>query len=1381
MTLEGKVKTETPEALAGHLVVALIDRRFVIGEGEDATETLIAGRAVSRIDADGGFRLELPDAEELRGEVRVEVQSPSGLRVGEATVALDDLDEPLLLAAEPIPAVELAPSDDPTLGRRERLTGRVLDERGQGARAGAVVVIWAVPLGEEEGEGEEEGADAFPLVVSTTADGGYFSEAWPSAQLRRAWGVVGGGEPVPIGLDADGRLPTEVVLVGPVPAPAEPQGEAGADCDCAENEPPRAPDQADLVSNPEAFSQDLGGACLDLTTPNRALDEIDFYGVVRTSEPEIEGVRLSEPAKLPDALVERLIRLASANRPLDIRDAERSGDDPSMRFLAKPKSSEIDERETADEPERTEEERELDPKALRLRPDIVGRMFRDPAAISAQELKRASRASRFKDVADVVQVLRRKGVGRVELDADHVVDWDDTPTTYQATTIAHGHLLHFKQVWRADGYSLGDLLHSLPLAPGQVKRIATLDWDREDVASRLASRAERERIDARISRDRDVSEIIASSLTERVRAGSTAHVEAIGGGIGGFIGPVIFGGAGGAAGAGSTAWQNAARDVAGNSLQRVRDRTLQSASALRSQRTSVVQTVQQGESLRAETDVIANHNHCHAVTMEYFEVLRHLQVTQELVDVRECLFVPFALTPFDAEKARRWRAPLQRRLRRRDLARAFDALDRVQDNWAHADFPPGRYADETIEYLDGELRLALTLPRPSDDDGAFSSSQWGPYAALLDQDAELIWKTHLGTVLKQDRDRVWNERLAPRIAARIIDGLQLSLTLDDGTSLSVETDATLVGRFRQGASMLVSLRPTGDPPGVTRARVAAVRVSLGATMPGPGTGVVHSLTIGYRTAHTAHSLIRDAWVMNDIGQTEDVNVAARLDRFERRNPREEDRRLLKTLIEHLNEHVEHYHQAIWWAMHPNRRYMLLDGFEAPGASGRSVAGVVENRLLGIVGNCLVMPVAPGIHLDPSHQPGKDDEGLLAHYAVSPPPPIRVSVPTRGVFAKAIMGACNACEVKDETRFWRWEEAPNPDVPPEILPLSTESRRRPLPNLRPDEFPEPLVRIQNAPDLPPPAALASALQLIGTPNLFRDLTGIELNQRNAAAAFKTAVETAQSFASQAGALAQQRYLQGSMDRNLAAIRDARQRNLISADEERELVQSALRGAAGERRPPESAPTSNPSVQRLLDRAAASPSSSVSVRRPTGEVEVRSGDHAVGPEGMDFDVDPPVEPQSQTQPRDCWAAGAAMMASWREGASLSLEAVADRAGAEWRQRLDAHQGIRAAEMPELARALGMRAESPQSYLPRGVLRLLRAHGPLWAVGDDAVAGNHLTHVRIVTGIHGDGSADGTQVSLIDPDPAIGATTVPFAGFAANLEASDVVRAGQGFYHW
>ena len=99
------------------------------------------------------------------------------------------------------------------------------------------------------------------------------------------------------------------------------------------------------------------------------------------------------------------------------------------------------------------------------------------AALAAVSAKKAELA------AQVLSQSRRtnsKPAGRVELSARHPIDWDDTPTFYQAAEIAHGHLLHFKQVWYADGYSLGDLLYSLPLAPGQKKLISVIDWDRRE-------------------------------------------------------------------------------------------------------------------------------------------------------------------------------------------------------------------------------------------------------------------------------------------------------------------------------------------------------------------------------------------------------------------------------------------------------------------------------------------------------------------------------------------------------------------------------------------------------------------------------------------------------------------------------------------------------------------------------------------------------------------------------------------------------------------------------------------------------------------------------------------------------------------------------------
>ena len=244
---------------------------------------------------------------------------------------------------------------------------------------------------------------------------------------------------------------------------------------------------------------------------------------------------------------------------------------------------------------------------------------------------------------------------------------------------------------------------------------------------------------------------------------------------------MIFGIGGGASGAGSTASQSSSRDVTGSTLNQARDRTTQAASAVRSQRTSVVQTARQGESVRVQTEVVANYNHCHAITVETFEVLRHLQVTNELVGVQECLLVPFELAPFTMAKCARWREPLYRFLRDRSFAPAFDAVDRVRTNWIDADFPAARFADEAITYLDAELWMSFSLPRPKDkDDNTFDAAAWAIYTPLLPQAPQMIWEAYLGVALTGDREYIWQTRIAPRVADAIVKQIRVSLRLDDG-------------------------------------------------------------------------------------------------------------------------------------------------------------------------------------------------------------------------------------------------------------------------------------------------------------------------------------------------------------------------------------------------------------------------------------------------------------------------------------------------------------------------------------------------------------------------------------------------------------------------
>jgi hypothetical protein len=368
--------------------------------------------------------------------------------------------------------------------------------------------------------------------------------------------------------------------------------------------------------------------------------------------------------------------------------------------------------------------------------------------------------------------------------------------------------------------------------------------------------------------------------------------------------------------------------------------------------------------------------------------------------------------------------------------------------------------------------------------------------------------------------------------------------------------------------------------------------------------IVDSGQMGYRTSHLSYDLFNQSRILNDLSGTDGVMIYTPLSKQELRRPREEDKEFANALLKHLNDHIEYYHRTIWWRMDPQRRFMLLDGFVAPNSSGRSVASVVENRLIGIVGNCLVMPVARGFHLDPTFvQDPERPVDLLDHYQPTTPiPPLRIAIPTKGVFAESVMGACNSCEKKDESRFWRWEESPCGDEPTAIQPVSTESRRAEPPSLTAKDFPAPIVAFQNVPPAPDPQGFGGLLNLLSNPNLFRDITGLTENQRNALAALQAAMSTAQFFGGKAADLALQGNMNKDIDKALDKINEQHKAGAINDQQRAQLTESALRSMIGGGTSSPAEPMTTKQVESLTNTAGAN-DAAVKVSRPGGEqVEV-----------------------------------------------------------------------------------------------------------------------------------------------------------------------------------
>ncbi len=1175
----------------------------------------VAARVVGRSDERGEFTLRLPDKEEISSDtLQFIVSAPSGETISDTKLFVNRIKDEVripvrsvkLIVLEENPAVP-DPADQEVRGSVRGVTGRIIERNGRSLGGARQVLLF----GTDPDKRERAGKADVPLLATRADTSGYFSGEVPNREFGGAFANVSGVDgQISVPLERD-RIPARILLVVDIPEqPADTPAKTG-DCTCADGSlPPRTPSQADIAGAPGVYSADLGtGRCVEFNTPNRAIEEFNFYTVVRTTEPDIRGYTVEPVASAP-------VRTVPPPPPMRYASAGTSGQPTPPPGVAYAAMAATAAEAVAAPAVATLARRDVD--------EVLGRLSAADLRLNALAGTRlgAGRGS----------FVTPRAPGRMQLDGDHPVDWDSTPTFYEASTISHGHLLHFKQVWYADGYSLGDLLYSLPLAPGQKKLVSVIDWERREQTTRREDTFASEGLVASLSRDRDLSEVVTGALSESARGGSKSTSAGVGVGTGaagsgsyqGFNFGALIGISGGYGESNSSAWQDSARTLSSTSLQGLRDRTLQSASAVRSLRSSVVHTASQGEAVTATTEVVANHNHCHAITIQYFEVLRHLKVAHELADVHECLFIPLPMSVFDRNKALRWRQSLQAYLQRREFMPAFDAARRVETGWSEVNYPVGRYADELVTAIAGEMRLTVTiplppipeLPKPKPEDTAVdiaskTNEALNPTTGFLGavlavvtgglsmaagtvtnaaisatqaaaQGARALAESLAAENSPQRRYERFQHEIMPGAVAGFVNTLELYALVGGNEVKLAGADFTLVSEYQPGVPLLVSLRGTLTNP-VTRAEIRQLIIKSAQGLPEECRAIINTATIRYQTGSFEHGLVNDERVNDDIDppgvevkysptltpivtRTSPGTGAALytpLDGWEQRSPRIEDIRLATELIEHLNDNLEYYHNAIWWTMDPNRRFMLLDGYLAPGSNDRSVASVVENRLIGIVGNSLVMPVAEGIHLDPRFAAKDAGAGLnlLEHYKpVLPSPASRVSLPTRGVFAEAVMGSCNACEKMDDSLFWRWEESPI-DEPPSIEPASTATRRTQPDAGQPTPFPTPIVSIQTAQAAPDPAGVRAALDVL-TRQSFADITGLAGTQANAAAAYAKAMDTALAFGKEASTLAQQAAMQKGIDRTMSAIDKAETDKKIDPAEAKQLRVAALKKMVGD---------------------------------------------------------------------------------------------------------------------------------------------------------------------------------------------------------------------------
>jgi len=609
-------------------------------------------------------------------------------------------------------------------------------------------------------------------------------------------------------------------------------------------------------------------------------------------------------------------------------------------------------------------------------------------------------------------------------------------------------VLEFRQQWFPLGHSLGQVVYSLALAPGESVDIAVIEWSRSDTAVRRDTVTETEQLLHQQTHDRSIEESVNAALSESqggwslLGGASTANAASGSATIPIYGIPVNISAAGsmlGAIGGGiSQSWGN--RNVAADSLQDIHDRVTQATSVYRSLNSTVVVQSTQREQNLVQTRTVVNHNHCHALTVEYYEVLRNFRVRTEFVRRRPVVLVPYSLFAFQWDTALRFRTILENVLLDNSLADCFDAMARLH-------LCPQIYTQSSTQASTssaGSSSTGTTSPTPvkqgtfhvyNDTVDTGININAGDTVQLVATGQVDFSPSTFGTAGKHDADG--KSEAAPTDGNWPAGGLRkYSLIYKVGSSdwMQGGTNITLPTSHPSG---LLVLAPNDDQPNDNKlVDPGAWNVDVWVT---PASG--SSTTGGSTTSSSAPSQVEDTCCEN-------------------------------RLLSHLNGNIGFYSRAIWLLQDALERRVLLDG--ALSQFPRVREGI-EDRPIAVDGNYVAYAW---------NDPGNEmDDGI--------PAPMEgiVSLPTRGLFAEAQLGDCNACEVRDVTRFWNWQESPIPESAPAIQSVTPGPKGQPEPVPQPANLPAPVVQISQPLQEPNPLGLAAALSLLGTPNIFRDMSGL----------------------------------------------------------------------------------------------------------------------------------------------------------------------------------------------------------------------------------------------------------------------------------------------------
>lgn len=647
------------------------------------------------------------------------------------------------------------------------------------------------------------------------------------------------------------------------------------------------------------------------------------------------------------------------------------------------------------------------------------------------------------------------------------IDRREVPLGLQLTAdVSLGFRIEFRTEWFPLGHSLGEIAYSLPLAPGEKIQIAVIDWQREDATARTEDTKLAEQLQHDTFRDRTLTESVDMVVRESQSGSSFMAGGALSAGAGIPIGAVSLGVGAALSIGGASSSSQGVRTVAGNTAQQISDAFHQASSSLRELNSTVVVQSRQAESASAKTRVVVNHNHSHALTILYYEVLRHYRLLTRPSGIKPVLFVKHTTPAFEYDMIIRFRGAIETGLLDAGLRTCVDVVAKracLQLNLDRAKKRLAEQGDPLADLTVGQLVVTFdtgVVPDPPLDNVVFSLV---PAAGGVPVTCNLLDGT-----------------LTPTSFGVNYPNILVNFRLDGSYPIHANSQ------------FVYALQP---PSLITWKNVAAIEISRTIA---PANREENPDTRPWDLNHVrvVTQSGSNKWVMVDGAPPSKVphagSVRIPVNKF--LPPAEsvddlltdDERCCLSRLTAHLDAHRGYYWQLIWRAEQPADRALRFAGWKL---GDNLVSDLIQNTLLDVVGDSLVFPLAVGAEKPVAKAMQIENLELLTEPFVDYIEQI-LTLPARGVFAEAKLGNCNASELIDPTRFWDWQTSPIPDEAPVIAPTTTDSRAVAATSTTPTAFPQSLVNIVNPSALPEPSGFAAASGVLAALGPFRDMSGIK---------------------------------------------------------------------------------------------------------------------------------------------------------------------------------------------------------------------------------------------------------------------------------------------------